>query len=138
MLDQVTVFLENDKGRLSALTRVLSDADINMYALTIAETSDYGLVRIVCNKPEEAVKALRAADMRASVTEVVAVTVPNRPGGLAELLQKFEELDLNIDYGYCFSVAGEEAVDVLKGSDAKRASEALAAAGYRLVTSEDL
>ena len=138
MIDQVTVFLENDKGRLSALTRVLADAEVNMYALTIAETSDYGLVRIVCNKPEAAVEALRAADMRASVIKVVGVAVPNRPGGLAELLKTFEELDLNIEYGYCFSVAGEEAVDVLKVSDPVRASEALAAAGYRLLDAEDL
>lgn len=134
MIEQVTVFLENDKGRLLALTRALADAGINMQALTIAERSDYGLVRIVCDKPEEAVAALRAADFRALVTKVLAVVVPNRPGGLAELLETFNALDLNIDYGYCFSVEGGEAIDVLKVADPERAAQALEAAGYTLAT----
>ncbi|MDO4807943.1 MAG: ACT domain-containing protein [Coriobacteriales bacterium] len=138
MLEQVTVFLENDKGRLRALTRVLADAQVNMYALTIAETSDYGLVRIVCDDPEGAVEALRAADMRAIVTKVLAVEVPNRPGGLADLLGVFEQLDLNIEYGYCFSVKGATAVDVLKVADPERSMAALKDAGYNLVTQQDL
>lgn len=138
MLKQVTVFLENAKGRLLALTRVLANAEVNMYALTIAETSDYGLVRIVCDKPEAAVDALRAADMRAIVTNVLAVEVPNRPGGLADLLETFEKLDLNIEYGYCFSVKGAAAVDVLKVADPERSMAALLDAGYHLVTQQDL
>lgn len=138
MLEQVTVFLENDKGRLKALTRVLANTEVNMYALTIAETSDYGLVRIVCDKPTGAVEALRAADMRAIVTKVIAVEVPNRPGGLADLLDVFEKLDLNIEYGYCFSVKGATAVDVLKVADPQRAMEALEAEGYTLVSQQDL
>ena len=137
MIDQVTVFLENQKGRLSALTRALANANVNMIALTIAETSDYGLVRIVCDSPKKAVEALKAADMRALVTKVLAVAVPNRPGGLADLLETFEALDLNIEYGYCFSVNGEEAVDVLKVGDVSNAAKAIEAAGYRLVTPED-
>jgi len=133
MIDQVTVFLENDKGRLLALTRALAAAEINMQALTIAETSDYGLVRIVCDDPKKAVEALRAADFRAIVTEVLAVVVPNRPGGLAELLETFAKLDLNIEYGYCFGVEGGEAVDVLKVANPRQAYAALEAAGYKLI-----
>ena len=138
MIDQVTVFLENQKGRLSALTRTLADAGVNMIALTIAETSDYGLVRIVCDSPAKAVEALNAAGLRALVTKVLAVAVPNRPGGLADLLDTFESLDLNIEYGYCFSVNGEEAVDVLKVGDVDNAAKAIEAAGYRLVAPTDL
>lgn len=134
MIRQVTVFLENERGRLAALTRTLADADVNMQALTIAETSDYGLVRIVCDKPDEAVEALRSADFRATTTSVLAVAVPNRPGGLAELLEAFDELGLNIEYGYCFSSEAGEAVDVLKVSDADRAAAAIEQAGYRLVS----
>ncbi len=133
MLEQVTVFLENDKGRLRALTRVLANANVNMQALTIAESSDYGLVRIVCDQPDRAVEVLRDADLRALVTKVVAVVVPNRPGGLADLLDTFEELDLNIEYGYCFSSAEGEAIDVLKVSEPDRAAKALAAAGYTVL-----
>ncbi|MDO4798403.1 MAG: ACT domain-containing protein [Coriobacteriales bacterium] len=133
MLEQVTVFLENDKGRLLALTQALADADVNMQALTIAETADYGLVRIVCDKPKEAVEALRAADFRAICAQVLAVQVPNRPGGLAELLRTFQELDLNIEYGYCFSSDGGTAVDVLKVRDPERAAQALTQAGYTVL-----
>ena len=92
MIKQVTVFLENTKGRLAALTRALADANVNMEALTIAETSDYGLVRIICDKPDEAVAALDGAGFRAITTEVIAVVVPNRPGGLADLLEKLDAL----------------------------------------------
>ena len=133
MIEQVTVFLENEKGRLLALTEALGRADVNMHALTIAETSDYGLVRIVCDKPEAACRVLEQEGFRAIVTKVLGVVVPNRPGGLAELLQTLESLDLNIEYGYCFSAKDDEAVDVLKVADPARATEALEKAGYTLL-----
>ena len=133
MIEQVTVFLENEKGRLLALTEALGNADVNMQALTIAETSDYGLVRIVCDKPEEACRVLEQEGFRAIVTKVLGVVVPNRPGGLAGLLQTLESLDLNIEYGYCFSARDDEAVDVLKVADPVRATEALEKAGYTLL-----
>ncbi len=134
MIDQVTVFLENKKGRLAALTRVLADANVNMEALTIAETSDYGLVRIICDDAPKAVSALRDADFRANTTKVIAVAVPNRPGGLADLLETFEAADLNIEYGYCFSAEEGKAVDVLKVSDVERAAAVIQEAGYELVS----
>ena len=133
MIEQVTVFLENEKGRLLALTEALGNADVNMQALTIAETSDYGLVRIVCDKPEEACRVLEQEGFRALVTKVLGVVVPNRPGGLAGLLQTLESLDLNIEYGYCFSAKDDEAVDVLKVADPVRATAALEKAGYTLL-----
>lgn len=133
MVRQVTVFLENDKGHLAALTRALADADVNMEALTIAETSDYGLVRIVCDTPDAAREALEAAGFRALVTNVIAVTVPNRPGGLADLLDVLDEAGLNIEYGYCFSAKEGEAVDVLKVAEPERATAALKAAGYEVL-----
>lgn len=133
MIEQVTVFLENEKGRLLALTEALGNADVNMQALTIAETSDYGLVRIVCDKPEEACRVLEQEGFRALVTKVLGVVVPNRPGGLAGLLQTLESLDLNIEYGYCFSAKDGEAVDVLKVADPAGATAALEKAGYALL-----
>lgn len=133
MIKQVTVFLENDKGRLLALTRTLAEAGVNMEALTIAETSDYGIVRIICDDSTKAVEALRAADFNAITANVIAVVVPNVPGGLAKLLETFDALDLNIEYGYCFSSDGGRAIDVLKVAEPGRAAAALEAAGYELV-----
>ena len=135
MIMQLTVFLENTEGRLAALCRTLADAGINMDALTIAETSDYGLVRIICPDPEAALAALEAGNFRATKTKVVAVEVPDRPGGLAELLQVIDDLDANVEYGYCFASDGNKAIDVLKinGSERDVAIEALEAAGFKMI-----
>lgn len=141
MIDQITVFLENAEGRLAALCRTLSDAGVNMSALTIADTADYGVVRIICDNPENAIKALGAADFRAVVTKVSAIQVPNRPGGLSDLLGVLDELDLNIEYGYCFSVNGDVAVDVLKirgEAEIAEATAALEKAGFKLLSLSDL
>ena len=141
MVDQITVFLENSEGRLAALCRTLADADISMSALTIADTTDYGVVRIICDKPEKAIEVLNDADYRAVATKVSAIQVPNRPGGLAELLETLDSIKLNIEYGYCFSVNGEEAIDVLKIRGAAQAADAakvIEEAGFKLLSQEDL
>lgn len=141
MIDQITVFLENAEGRLAALCRTLSDAGVNMSALTIADTADYGVVRIICDNPEKAIEALGAADFRAVVTKVSAIQVPNRPGGLSDLLGVLDKLDLNIEYGYCFSVNGDVAVDVLKirgEAEVAEATAALEKAGFKLLSLSDL
>ena len=141
MVDQITVFLENSEGRLNALCRTLSDAGVNMTALTIADTTDYGVVRIICDNPEHALEVLNAADYRAVATKVSAIRVPNEPGGLSKLLDTLDSLKLNIEYGYCFSVNGSMAVDVLKIRGGERTDEAVHAiesAGFKLLTLEDL
>ncbi len=137
MIQQITVFLENEEGRLSAMTRVLAEAGINMKALTIAETTEYGLVRIVADKPEAAVEALRAADYRAITTEVLAVSLGDEPGTLAALLEKLDELGTNIEYAYCFSL-GAAAMDVLKVKDPQGTAVKLANAGFTIVKQADL
>ncbi len=141
MIKQVTVFLENSEGRLGAMCRCLGDANVDMKALTIAETSDYGLVRVIASNPDEAVAALKNDGFHATLTNVSAIEVPNRPGGLADLLDKLADLDLNIEYGYCFSVGTDRAVDVFKIDGAARAAEAtfaLEAAGFKILKQEDL
>ena len=141
MISQITVFLENSKGRLLALTRCLGDADVDMHALTIAETSDYGLVRIIADNTDAALKAIDEHGFRATRTHVTAIEVPNRPGGLADLLEVLEEMNLNIEYGYCFSSKGGVAVDVLKIRGDAKAAEAgfkLEGAGFKLLKQEDL
>lgn len=141
MIEQVTVFLENSKGRLAALTRTVADAGVNMYALTISETSDYGLVRIICDDPAKMLDALEEADFRATKTKVAAIAIPNRPGGLADLLDVFDDSGLNIEYGYCFSTKDDVAIDVFKvhgAAESAKAAAAIAEAGFKLVTLEDL
>lgn len=138
MVEQITVFLENAEGRLAGMCRCVADAGVDMSALTIADTSEYGVVRVICNDPARAVEALSEGGYRAIITKVVAVEVPNRPAGLAELLGALDERGLNIEYGYCFSLNGERAADVLKFTDPVRACAAIADAGFKLLEQDDL
>ena len=134
MINQLTVFLENTEGRLSALCRAVSDAGVDMSALTIAEVADYGVVRIICSDPERAAEILEKEGFRAMTTPVLAVEIPNKPGSLAKLLEALQAQDINIEYGYCFSIDAEKAIDVLKVNDLEAAGDAVQQAGFSLAT----
>ena len=113
MIDQLTVFLPNEPGTLYGLAKALGDAKIQMHALMVADTADFGIVRIICDTPKAASRALEAAGYRAATTQVVAVEVANVPGGLAKALERFREVGLNVEYMYCSSI-GDRTVDVIK------------------------
>ncbi len=141
MIDQITVFLENEKGRVASVARTLADAGVNMTALSLADSAEYGLARIVCAEPDRALKAVGDAGYRASVVKVAAVAVPDRPGGLAELFEALDELDVNIEYCYCFSHSDGAAVFALKVADAAAAAKAvwtLEGAGFKALQQGDL
>ena len=138
MITQLTVFLENEKGRLAAACRAVSNAGINMHALNLADTADFGVARMLTDTPEAAAEALREAGYRAAVTPVLAVRVPNTPGGLASLLEFMDEQDANVEYGYCFSVNAETAVDVLKVDGTDDLEQKLTEAGFQPVRPEDI
>lgn len=141
MIDQITVFLENKKGRVASVARTLADAGINMTALTLADSEEYGLARIVCADPEGALRALGEAGYRAKDVKVAAVAVPDRPGGLAELFEALDDLDVNIEYCYCFSHSEGAAVFALKVADAAAAAKAvwtLEARGFKTLKQSDL
>ena len=135
MIKQLTVFLANEKGRLTAMCKTLGDAGINMHALTVADTADYGIARIICDKPEEAVIALKEASFTAATTEVVGVKVSDKPGSVAAAFAALEEADINVEYCYCFAADGA-AVDALKAP--KEAIAVLQAAGFETVSQEDI
>ncbi len=141
MIDQLTVFLENAEGRLAKLCRAIADAGINMKALTIADSTDYGVVRIICSDAAAAKAALEEKGYRAIVTRVAAFEVPNQPGGLADLLGVLDDLDIPVEYGYCFLASGDRAVDILKVSGDAEASKAvfkLEAAGFHMLSQDEL
>ena len=136
MITQLSVFLQNDRGRLAHLTRRLADADINLMDLFVADTSDFGIVRIFCDTPKKACEILRDAQYRASLTEVLAVRVPHQAGGLAKLLEFMDAHDINIEYGYCFSI-DDSAINVMKVED-EGVEEKLIAAGFELVQPSEI
>ena len=88
------VFMENEKGRLAAACRTVADANINMYALFVADTADFGVARVFCDTPQAAAKVLTEAGYRATVTPVLGVRVPDEAGGLAHLLEFLDENDV--------------------------------------------
>lgn len=138
MIEQVSVFLENTSGRLAELTRTLGDAGINMHALMVADTSEFGVARIICDAPERAKTLLDAAGFGASIANVLAVEVPDRPGGLADLLETLDAQGLNVEYAYCFvNPVGDAAIDVFRVDD-QRAGEVLSTAGFRVLTPAEL
>lgn len=139
MIKQLSVFLENNPGRLAELTRSLGDAGINMRALMVADTADYGVVRILCDTPDEAVSVLEAAGFGVTVTQVIAVEVPDRPGGLADVLETLGTAEVNVEYAYCFvEPNGGAAIDIFRVEDPARASAALASIGVRVAEASDL
>ena len=100
MIHQVSVFLENRPGQLSEITKIISDAGVDLRALNIAETADYGILRLIVNSTQKMLDALKDHGYVASVADVIAVAVPDHPGGLAELLQIISDKGLDIEYMY--------------------------------------
>lgn len=138
MISQLTLFIENEKGRLAAATRAVADAGIDMHSLYVADTADFGVVRMLCDTPKAAAAKLQDAGWRATATNVVAVAVPDEVGGLAKLLEALDANDINLEYGYCISTKGGKAIDILKVSEAEGVEEALAKAGFDVLKPEDI
>ncbi len=138
MIQQLSVFLENSAGHLGELTRALGDASINMHALMVADTEEFGVARIIADEPHRAKEVLSAIGFSATLTPVTAVEVPNRPGGLADVLESLGNAGINIEYAYCFvEPRGECAIDVFK-IDNDTAEQVLQDSGYRVLVPEDL
>ncbi len=102
MVKQISIFLENKCGRLVRVTQVLGEAGINIRALSIADTSDFGILRLIVDQPDKALKVLKEKGFMATATEVIAVEVPDIPGGLAAVLSYLEQASINIEYLYSF------------------------------------
>jgi hypothetical protein len=139
MAKQISVFLENKSGRLAHVTRVLGDARINIRALSIADTSDFGILRLIVNDPVKAHKILKEAGFTVSETEVIAVRMPDAPGGLAAVLDQMSEENLNIEYLYAFlGMSGNDALVIFKVEDIKKAKVAFRNKGIKFVDEQEL
>ena len=130
---QISVFLENKPGRLNRMTQVLADKGIDVRAISLAETKDFGIVRLIADDVIEATNVLKEADFIASLTPVLVYNVPDTPGGLNKLLQAFSDANVNLEYMY----AAPQYM-VFRVADTKESEAALAAKGFRSLTQEDL
>jgi len=139
MAKQLSVFLENKAGRLSSVTRVLGEAGINIRALSIADTSDFGILRLIVNDPVKAYKILKDAGFTVSETEVIAVKVQDSPGGLAAVLEQMSEANLNIEYLYAFlGTSEDDALVIFKVEDIKKARVAFTEKGIKFLEEKEL
>jgi len=117
-IKQISVFLENNAGRLAKVTRTMADAGASIRAISIADTADFGILRVIVDRPEAAMKALVDAGFTARMTDVLAVEIPDVPGALARVMELFQETEVNIEYLYA-SLEGDrgKAVVIFKVQD---------------------
>ena len=134
-IQQLSLFLENKPRHLRVPTQALAEAGINVLTLSIADTKDFGILRLIVQEVDKAKAALEKAGCVVKVSEVVAIEVPDRPGGLDGLLATIETADLNIEYAYSFTARrGDKAVLVFRFSEPDKAVETLKAEGVSLVS----
>lgn len=138
-VEQISIFLENKSGRLAEVTDVLARAGINIRALSLADTADFGILRLIVNDTERAKEVLKTNGFTVGKTEVIAVEVPDRPGGLAGILNVLKEKGVNVEYMYAFvQKSKENAIIIFRFDEIDRAIEGLSSAGVRILKGEDV
>lgn len=138
-IKQISVFLENKKGRLLEATEALAKAGINIRALSIADTSEFGILRLIVTDTEKAKEALEKGNFTVRENDVLAVEVPDSPGGLAGILRILSDANINVEYTYAFvQKSGEKAVVVLKIEDSDTGIKALSDKGIKLLSAQDI
>ncbi len=136
---QISVFLENKSGRLAEVTSILGSSNIDISALSIADTTDFGILRLIVNKPEEAEEVLRSNGFTMSITNVIAIGVKDEPGGLAKALKVLESRNTEIEYMYAFvSKKEDEALVILKTGDPAKAVAVLTEQGISVLSSDEV
>jgi hypothetical protein len=138
-VEQITVFLENRSGRLADVAVLLAEAGVNIRATALADAADFGIFRLIVNDTEKANQVLKAHGFTVSKTHVVAVAVPDRPGGLSEILVAIRNARLNVEYMYAFVHRRDvDATILFRFDDIDRAVASLQAAGVRLLSGEEI
>lgn len=136
---QLSVFLENKSGRLGAVTRTLGDAGINIRALCLADTADFGILRLIVTDPDAAVATLRDAGFVTRLTDVIAVEVPDKPGGLSHIMEALGAANVSVEYLYAFTEKfRDNALVIFRVEDIETAVATLAASGVQVVPSADV
>lgn len=124
IIRQLSIFLENRTGRINEVARILAEHGINMQAFSMAETADFGLLRLIVPDVDKAVDVLRAADIAVMVTDVLCVNIPNVPGSLSAILEKLAGNNVFIEYMYAFS-DGDTANVIIRPNNIEEAVKVL-------------
>lgn len=139
MVKQLSVFLENTKGRLSQMTRVLCDAGVDLLALSIADTTNFGILRAIVSDDDKAMQVLKEAGYTVNLNEVLAVAVPDHPGGLSDVLDILIKYEVSVEYLYSFvRKPKENALIIFKVDNLTAAIKALNENKVSLLSRDDL
>lgn len=139
MVKQISIFVENKPGRLKAMTNILKDNDVDIRALSIADTKDFGILRLIVNDPDKACAALKDADCTVTITDVLAVGVEDSPGGLAKVMDTLYDNKISVEYMYAFVSKSENiAYVILRVADNEYAADVLGKSGIKLLTSQEI
>ncbi len=138
-IQQISVFLENRAGQLAEVTELLAQHGVNLRAIHVAETADYGVLRIIVNKPQEAVNALKSHGMIMSLTNVLGVGIDDEPGAFSKAVQALAAEDVNIEYMYAFiGRSKDKAYVIIRADQEEKAAAVLQERGFELLEPEAL
>ena len=136
-IKQLSIFLENKSGRLTEVTEALASAQINISAFSVADTADYGILRMIVNKPEQAEHLLKAKGLSVHITEVIGLMVPNEPGGLHRALQILSSEGISVEYMYAFALS-DRATVIIRTETVEQAIAALQKHKMELLRASDI
>lgn len=137
-IKQLSVFVENKAGKLKEITDIIASADIDIRAMSIADTKEFGILRVIVNDIDKAKKVLEDDGLVLSVTDVLGIRLEDKPGGLASIMGTLSEIGVNIEYMYAFLTRTDNAYLVARVADAETTGQALEAKGIALLTDEDI
>ncbi len=135
-IQQLSVFLENREGRLDEVLKVLAEKDVNIVALSLADTSDYGMLRMIVSDPEKGRAALKEEGITAMLTDVVALRVPHATGSLSKAMHQIVEGQVNLEYMYAFANGGDAAA-VLKSDNPDKVIQILEESGFGVYSADE-
>lgn len=136
-IKQITVFIENRAGRLEQVTQVLKENNINIVSISLADTSDYGLLRLIVSDPDKAAATLKERGFSAMITNVVAVKLTQHVGKLGELLSILSDAGVNVEYMYGLTTGDENASIVIKTNDQEKALNVITKSSFELLNTEE-
>lgn len=139
LIKQLSVFVENKMGRMAEITAVLGEAGVDIRALSIADTSDFGILRLIVNNPDSALEALKKAGATVTLTDVIAVGIKDKPGEFAKVVKIMSDAGVGIEYMYAFiSRTDSEAYVIMRIEDTQKGAEIMLKNGVKLLSSDEI
>ena len=136
-IKQISIFLENKKGRLAKVTELLAQENIDIKALSLADTKDFGVLRIIVNDWEKCISVLKEKNFIAQTTDVLGIEIDDRPGGLCKILEAIEQNNVNIEYMYATVEKNKDkAIVIFRVEDSEKSFKILKENGVKLVSSD--